>query len=135
MIPFVEILRVEESEKYGTFGILRINGEIFCVTLERADIENKPSVSSIPAQQYHCKKRQTTGHGETYEVQNVPDRTAILFHAGNTMDHSEGCILLGEKFGKLKGNRAVLNSGNTFKAFLEYMKDYPEFKLTIKEVY
>lgn len=132
-MKIVELIRLEETE-HGTMGVLRIDKEVFCCTLEPPDRENEVSRSSIPAQQYLCKPVESPTHGGTFEVTNVPGRTHILFHAGNVVDHTEGCILLGQYFGKLKGNRAVLNSGNTFKQFLNDVGRQP-FKLTVYEVY
>jgi len=130
-VKIVELVRLEESEQ-GTFGVLRIDKEVFCCTLEPPDLENQQSVSSIPAQQYICRPFESPTHGGTFQVSNVPGRTYVLFHAGNLVHHTEGCILLGEHFGKLKGSRAILNSGETFKAFLAEVGREP-FHLTIYE--
>jgi len=135
MRPSVEIVRLEESDPYGTFGVLKINKEIFCVTLEKQDLLNQATVSSIPAQQYICKRVNSPKFGETFEVTNVPGRSAILFHAGNKEGDSHGCILLAEKFGKLKEDRAILNSGDTFAGFLGILLPFDKFVLTITEAY
>ena len=135
MYPVVELIRLEENEKYGTFGILRIQKQVFCVTLEPADLLNAPNRSSIPAQQYFCKRHISQRFGETFQVLNVPGRTNVLFHAGNVIGDTAGCILLAEHFGKLRGDRAVLNSGKTFRSFMERMKDHNSFHLTIYEMY
>jgi len=135
MIPVVELIRLEESSLYGTFGVLKINKEVFCVTLEPADLENRQNVSSIPAQQYICRRYSSKKYPDTFQVTNVPDRDKVLFHPGNDIDDTEGCILTAEHYGKLKGNRAVLNSGNTFEAFMGTMKDINEFHLTIREIF
>ena len=129
----VELIRLEESE-HGTFGVLRINKQVFCCTLEPPDRENEVSRSSIPAQQYLCKPVESPTHGGTFEVTKVPGRTHVLFHAGNVVKHTEGCILLGEHFGKLAGDRALLNSGKTFKNFLNEIGRRP-CHLTIYERY
>lgn len=134
-LPIVELIRLEENEDYGTFGILKINKVLFCCTLEPGDFENEPRKGSIPAQQYLCRRYMSSRHGETFIVHNVPDRTGILFHAGNTIADTIGCIVLGQYFDKLRGDRAVLNSGNTFRAFLDYMTGYDSFHLTIAELY
>ena len=131
----VEIIRLEENFKYGTFGVLRIDKEVFCVTLEPADLENLQNRSSIPAQQYICGQYNSPIFGWTFEIKNVPGRHAILFHPGNTKENTKGCILLGEHFGKLYENRAVLNSGDTFKGFLDAIDGERQFHLTITEHY
>jgi len=135
MTPVIEIIRLEENSDYGTFGVLKINKAVFCVTLEPADRLNHPNVSSIPAQQYMCNRIDSPKYGDTFEVSNVPDREHILFHAGNVVDNTKGCILLGQYFGKLQGDRAVLNSGATFKEFMKRIGDAEQFHLTISQRY
>jgi len=142
LIPSVELIRLEENHEFGTFGILRINKEIFCVTLEPRDELNKLSVSSIPTQQYICELKPTNlssvkrlGLTAAYEVMSVPGRSSIKIHPGNTDENTQGCILLAEKFGHLRGDRAILNSGNTFLRFMAVMSDYEKFHLTIIEHY
>ena len=131
----VEIIRLEDHVDWGTFGVLKIDKVSFCVTLEPPDLLNEPNRSCIPAQQYMCRRHISPKYGKTYMVQDVPKRTAILFHPGNTVDHTEGCILTAQYFGKLRGNRAVLNSGETFGLFMDEMAQVQNFHLTIKEVY
>ena len=131
----VEIIRLEDNFKWGTFGVLKIDKSVFCVTLEPPDLLNKVSRSCIPAQQYECRKYHSDKFGSTFMVSNVPDRTVILFHAGNVVEHTEGCILTAEHFGKLGEKRAVLNSGNTFKMFMDELGNHSYFHLTIKESY
>lgn len=130
-----ELIRLEENFEYGTFGVLKLNKRVFCVTLELPDKQNQSNISSIPAQQYQCQKKNSPNFGETYEILNVPGRFNVLFHAGNVVDHTKGCIILGQYFGKLKGNRAVLNSGTTFKRFMQLLQGEHGFHLTVKEVY
>jgi len=129
----VDLIRVDESDK-GTFGVLKIDGVAFCVTLEPPWNKNKKNISSIPKGVYSCKKITSIRYGETFEVQGVPNRSNVLFHAGNVTRNTKGCILLAQYFGKLSGNRAVLNSGKTFKEFLNVLKNYNFFALNIIEV-
>ena len=134
LIPTVRLTRLEESPQ-GTFGVLTICSQVFCVTLECPDKLNECNISSIPAQQYQCIKMHSPRFGETFEIVDVPGRSHVLLHAGNIVDSTSGCVILAQYFGKLYGNRAVLNSGQTFKKFMEVMKDINSFNLTIKEVY
>lgn len=131
----LEIVRLEENEQYGTFGVLKIDKVIFCVTLEPPDFENQIKISSIPAQQYFVKRYNSPRFGSTWQIQNVPGRTYVLFHAGNRVSNTEGCILLAETFGKLYGDRAVLNSGETFKRFMQETYKEDILSLTIHENY
>jgi len=132
------LIRLEETHHHGTFGALLLNSQLFCTTLEPADLLNRINVSSIPAQQYMCYRFSSEDHPDTFQVMNVPARTGILFHSGNTDDDTAGCILLGqykEKFGYTKNHRMVYNSGDTFKMFMEVMDGQEKFHLTIKEEY
>ena len=126
----LELVRLEESEQ-GTFGILKIDKQVFCCTLEPSDRLNEVNRSSIPAQQYTLKPYDSPTHGETWMVTGVPGRSYILFHAGNVVEHTAGCIILGEHF----GNRAVLNSGKTFADFLKVLHGAKEHHLTVQEHY
>jgi len=131
----LELIRLEENDQFGTFGVLKINKKVFCVTLEPSDKLNAPFVSSIPAQQYRCLRIKSPKYGETFEVTKVPGRDSVLFHGGNTVGDTQGCILLAQHFGKLNYNRAILNSGITFQNFMRALKGHDEVHLTIKEVY
>ncbi len=131
----LELIRLEESHKFGTFGILKIDKMIFCVTLEPSDQLNAPFISSIPAQQYMCRRYDSSRYGKTWVVENVPNRVGILFHPGNMVEDTRGCILLAQHFGKLRGNRAILNSGQTFASFMHSTRNSIKHSLTIYEVY
>jgi len=133
-VKIVELIRLEEAD-CGTIGALKVNKQVFCVTLEPEDYENAPDISSIPAQQYTCQRVVSPRFGETFEVLNVPARSDILFHSLNIVSETKGCIGLGEHIGKLRGNRAILNSGQTFKRFMQEMEGEERFHLTIKEEY
>ena len=129
----VEIIRLESTQA-GTFGALRIDKQLFCSTLEPMELDNQKNLSCIPAQPYLVRPVESPRFGGVFEVQNVPGRSHILFHAGNFVASTEGCILLGEHVGKLKNKRAVVNSGTTFKKFLAEMGRKP-FRLIIYEAY
>jgi hypothetical protein len=131
----LELVRLENTPE-GAVGILKLNKHIFCATLEPPERANQQKMSCIPASQYYLEGVNSPGFGRTYTVLNVPGRTLILFHAGNRVGNTEGCILLGETIGKLSGNRAVLNSGVTFKRFMEALgMEGNRASLTIYEHY
>lgn len=118
----------------GTFGVLLDENTPFCLTLERPWANNEVGRSCIPAGIYVCRRIQSPKFGNTFEVTNVPDRTAILFHKGNLMDDSHGCIILGEQYEPLNGKNAVLSSGKAFDEFMSRLKGIDEFQLKIEEV-
>jgi len=137
MIPTVRLLRVEENFKFGTFGVFIVNSKMMCTTLEPADLENRKNVSSIPAQQYICERYSSEKYPDTFQIMNVPGRTRVLIHPGNTITHTNGCILLAQHVGLLNVggavSRGILNSGKTFRAFMALMSGADRFHLTIKE--
>jgi hypothetical protein len=133
-VKILELIRLEETVG-GTIGVLKIDKEVFCMTLEPPDRLNERDRSSIPAQQYRIKKHFSSRFGNTWLVDNVPGREHVLFHAGNRVNDTAGCILLGSEVGKLTGDQAVLNSGATFKRFLAELQHENEVHLTIREVY
>lgn len=132
LIPILEIIRLEEGEA-GTFGILRIQKQLSFFTLEPQDRENAIGISSIPAQQYTCTKYTSQKFGETFQVQDVPGRSSILFHYGNWQEDTEGCIILGS--GILADRRGLKNSREAFDAFMRLMGNHDKLHLTITEVF
>lgn len=118
----------------GTFGVLIEGGTPFALTCERPWLENRPFVSSIPPGRYRCARTVSPHFGETFEVVDVPGRTHILFHVGNTAGDTEGCILVGSSFGVLGGRVAVLSSRQAFGDFMERLRGMDEFTLSIEEV-
>ena len=122
MIPKLAIVRLEDTNEHGTFGVLMLRNRVFCWTLKLPWRNNQPSISCIPTGLYILVPRFTwfgsAKHGPTYQVDAVPARSAILIHPGNVDEDSEGCILVGETIAKLKGDRAVLNSGKTFQRLM-----------------
>ena len=131
-MTYLELIRLETGRQ-GTFGVLLANKAIFCFTLEPADRLNKKNESSIPTGQYECGQFKSSRYGITLQVFDVPERTGILFHAGNFTGDSQGCILVGSAIGKLKGERAILNSGATHKAFMSLVGNMAH--LTVRESY
>ena len=133
--PMVKILRMNEDPISGTFGALLIQEKPFCVTLEPGDLLNEEFRSSIPAQQYWAKKHYSPKFHDTYKILDVPGRTDVLFHPGNIIEDTAGCIILAQYWGKLRGDRAVLNSGGTFREFMKIMDPYEKFHLNITTNY
>jgi len=120
-----------EDSPEGCFGVLRIQKQVFCLTLEPPDIVNKAWTSCIPAQQYICTVVNSPKYGATYMVRDVPNREHIVIHWGNWIEDTEGCILLGDSILRSGGRRGVANSRNTFNSFIEYLEGAPELHLTI----
>ena len=133
-MTILTLKRFSSTDK-GTFGVLLDEkGYPICDSVELPWKQNAPQISCIPAGEYTVKKSfYDKGGYECYEIQNVPNRSDILIHAGNTINDIRGCILIGYGWGRLGVNPAVINSRETLKSFMYLMKDQPEFKLVISE--
>lgn len=126
----------------GVIGVLINGNRPVCLTLEREWKDNEKGLSCIPEGRYLCQRVDTPKHGITYQVLQVPNRNAILFHSGNTEADSQGCILVGQVFGELEADDpatgqnekqlAVLNSKAAFDDFMAVMEGRSTFALTIK---
>jgi len=92
------LIRDTFSDK-STIGELFINGERFCDTLENPWINNKKNVSCIPRGEYKVRLRlareSATRDYLHLLVEDVENRSYILFHIGNTPKDTSGCILVG----------------------------------------
>lgn len=102
-----------------------------CETLELPWMDNRRNISCIPADVYEVVKHISPRHGECFEIQNVPNRTHILIHAGNYYTDIEGCILVGSWYADIDkdGNLDVARSKKTLKELLEILPD--EFSLVV----
>lgn len=99
------------SKKDVTLGVLLdTEGYPICMTLERPWVDNKTDISCIPEQTYSLVPYTSKKYPNVFHLKGVPARSKILIHVGNRVDHTKGCILVGRKYGFLKGKRAVLNS-------------------------
>jgi len=93
----------------ATNGLLFIDGLFECYTLEDQYQEVKVMHETcIPEGTYDVKFRTVGGFHEKYKkrygnshygmlhLQDVPGFTYILIHAGNTDEHTSGCLIVGE---------------------------------------
>lgn len=121
----IELKRVSLSNK-GTFGVLLSNGIPLCVTLEDPWNDNKIGESCIPAGVYQCRKHFGEKYKNVWILENVPGRSAILIHAGNTIDDTRGCILVGSGF----SGASVINSKSALDKLRTLLPNTFEIKIT-----
>ena len=77
----------------GTNGILECEGKLICKTIELPWKNNETRVSCIPEGKYFIKKRYSKKFQWHLEVENVLNRSLILFHpANNALQELNGCI-------------------------------------------
>tara|TARA_R110000796_G_scaffold211298_1_gene327405 strand:- start:360 stop:752 length:393 start_codon:yes stop_codon:yes gene_type:complete len=119
----IKAILTREYRLHCTLGTLEFEG-LKIETLERPWLNNKANKSCIPEGTYQCNWMESSGSGKytrVWHVQNVADRTAILFHAGNFVTDSLGCILVGLSHGYLSGKEAVLSSRNALDKMREHI--------------
>ena len=89
--------------------MLLIDGVFECYTLEdQYEAVKVMHETCIPEGKYNIQFRRTGGFHEKYKkrygnahygmlhLQDVPNFTYILIHAGNTDEHTSGCLIVGE---------------------------------------
>ena len=126
----VQLKRFECSDR-GTAGILLVNDMFVCMTLERAWHLNTSNISCVPTGQYIAKGYRSSHHGPTFKIQDVPDRTGILFHKGNEIIHSTGCILLGQTVKVIQDKFSLASSTIAFDKFMRILQRVNQFTLRI----
>lgn len=115
------IHRVAHHED-GTFGVILDDGTPFAVTVEPEWKDNQANISCIPSGVYVCERVNSPRWGDTFTVLDVPGRSYIRFHRGNTEDSTEGCICVAEEFGTLNHKTAVLRSNHEGKGIQEFFQ-------------
>jgi len=127
----VEIKR--NYEQGATIGTIIVSGETIGFTMELPWYGNKKNISCIPEGEYVCKKHDSATFGDVYEVCDVFGRSNILFHVGNSIEDTEGCILLGKYVGHENGKRWLYESKNALRTFKDHLFGYDEFLLIITD--
>lgn len=87
------------------------------------------SDACIPEGTYNVIWKNHPKHGYCFEVLNVPGRTGILFHAGNNITDTTGCILVGQVVGGI--SVALRDSLRTMTEFNNRFSDEGGFLLDI----
>tara|TARA_R100001129_G_scaffold178324_1_gene154003 strand:- start:15 stop:605 length:591 start_codon:yes stop_codon:yes gene_type:complete len=93
----------------ATNGILLVDGQFECYTLEdQYQAVKVMHETCIPEGTYNIQFRTVGGFHTKYKerygaahygmlhLQDVPNFTYILIHAGNTDEHTSGCLIVGE---------------------------------------
>ena len=95
---------IRDCKPEATLGrLLEVsNGKELCKTLERPNLNNerdnpltpKNESSCIPEGVYQVKKYSSNKFPDHWEITNVPNRSAILFHKGNWVSEIFGCVIV-----------------------------------------
>jgi hypothetical protein len=118
------------SNESGTFGALVDEyGKLFCMTLE-------PQVVKLPAGIYLCELYMSPKHGYNVYKIDFPqaDGRPLEFHIGNSIDDTEGCVLVGSFDPTYRHNEkpGVRNSKSSFDLLMETKS--PSFWLKVVDV-
>lgn len=90
----VSLIRYQ-SDLLGTRGVLKFNNTVLCHTLELPWRSNEKNNSCIPEGSYPSYKTSSPRFGSCFYIGDVPSRSAILIHAGNSLADTRGCVLVG----------------------------------------
>lgn len=127
----VELKRIEQTLE-ATIGVLLVDGEAICWTLEEPWRDNLPDVSCIPTGEYILQLEYSPSKRcELWTIKEVPGRSYVRIHKGNTVDDTQGCPLTGAVPGRIDGRRAVLNSRKAFAEFMSVMEDDREAQIVV----
>ena len=120
------------SNRQCVFGHLQVfdNAGIFlykCYTLELPNLENKARISCIPAGVYKAAAYKSPKNGLCVQLFNVPGRSLIQIHAGNSVADTIGCILVGEHCRMFNPEHAyeLINSRIALSAILKNVAHNP----------
>lgn len=118
----------------GTFGeLIDDTGEHLCYTLERPWENNEPDKSCIPSGKYNCINYSSPKFPDVWQILDVPGRSDILIHNGNTEVNTEGCVLVGDRKGIMDGLPAVFDSVKTLKMLKSILPDMFEINIVAPE--
>jgi hypothetical protein len=100
-------------------------------------MDNKKNISCIPPEPgseliYLCKSYKSTKYGDTYKISDVEARSGILFHRGNSVKDTKGCIILGSQFGNLAKLPVLIDSSLGFQNFKNIIGNAKSFEVKIK---
>jgi hypothetical protein len=110
-----------EKQTTGCLSIYDEDTEVYqCRTLELPYLENHKNISCIPPGEYKCERITSQKFGLCFLVNDVKDRSGILFHSGNFASEkillsralemnlkkidTLGCVLPGLRFYDLNGD-------------------------------
>jgi len=96
----INLLLIRDTfSENSVIGELFLDGERMCDTLENPWLDNQRNISCIPKGEYKVRIRlpreSATRDYVHLLVEDVENRSYILFHRGNTAKDTRGCILVG----------------------------------------
>lgn len=123
------LLELRRFSHDPTYGYL-VCGNLSFFTLELPWKENRVRTSCIPVGGYKCSLVNSPKFGQVIHVLDVPGRSEILFHVGNKLEDTEGCILVGNAL-EMNVTNKLTGSKKAFDRLLKAVSSYKEFGLLI----
>lgn len=125
----LDLLRLSD-DGHQTLGRLRVLDKHSIIGLNLASLEppwrhNERNISCVPEGTYSVRRRAAT-RAIPYEhliIENVPGRSGICIHAGNVVEHTEGCPLVGLRHTDINadGKTDVASSRLALKLLLQHV--------------
>lgn len=125
---------------HSTLGVMLINGEFACYTLEDKVREVKVmGETCIPAGRYRIDLRKEGSQNKKYlkkfpgvhkgmlHLRDVPNFNYIHLHIGNTIGDTDGCILVGDK-----ANNNTIIAGALSNSTDAYKRIYPRIASAVE---
>lgn len=127
-----------DKQTLGRLSLEDHLGEVLyeCYTLELPWKDNERKVSCIPEGEYKVVPRWSAKFKEHFHILDVPNRTWILFHAGNYRTQIEGCILVGSGLVDINGDGYldVTNSRSTLQKLVDLAPEGFDLIIEIEDV-
>jgi hypothetical protein len=111
---------------WGTPGTLSLGGTFLCYTLEDADRQLEtagseakvPGETCIPRGEYRVVLTESRRFGQiTPLLLEVPGFTGVRIHPGNTVEDTEGCLLVGTS----RSGQEVRNSREAYEKLMKLL--------------
>ncbi len=102
------------------------------LTLEEPWRNNERKISCIPEGVYTCVPHHGMKFNRVWHLQDVPGRTAILIHSGNSTADIEGCILVGGIISPAGSDLQISHSMDALNLLRKLIGVNNGFELTIK---
>lgn len=119
-LPIVYLKRLLQN-KYQTQGELWYEEKRLAYILENPWLNNQKDVSCIPAGHYIMRHFESPNFSLCFDIPNVPGRSLIRMHAGNTYKDTRGCPLPGKAWKDIDGDQIkdVTDSKRTLNKLLK----------------
>lgn len=128
IINLVRCLKLEDK----IIGVMIVKDKIF-YSLELPYKNNEKNISSVPLGSYQCVRHWSRKFPYQHlQLLDVPNRSGILIHAGNTVKDTTGCILIGK--GLTSANNLTATSRKAVDEMMELLGNH-DVTLRISEAY